>query len=49
MGLDAWIEAELKPCQLDDPVGARALQSFPTVSMTTAQIGRAGTTDHEVR
>ena len=40
LGIDGWIEAQLDPGKLDDPVAVQALKSFPTATMTTAQIRR---------
>src|SRR5262249_33708705 len=37
-GIDAWIDRQLAPDQIDDKVAARLLDSFPTVGMTTEQV-----------
>ena len=39
-GIDEWLEQQLNPGKVDDPVAAKALAAFPTVSMSTAQIRR---------
>ncbi|GIF49057.1 uncharacterized protein (DUF1800 family) [Asanoa ferruginea] len=39
-GIDEWLERQLNPGKIDDPVSAKALSAFPTVSMSTAQIRR---------
>ncbi|MEV4537974.1 DUF1800 domain-containing protein [Asanoa sp. NPDC049518] len=39
-GIDEWLERQLNPGKVDDPVAASALKAFPTVAMSTAQIRR---------
>ena len=39
-GIDEWLEQQLAPATIDDPVAEKALEAFPTVRMTTAQIRR---------
>ncbi|MDG4823113.1 DUF1800 domain-containing protein [Asanoa sp. WMMD1127] len=39
-GIDEWLEQQLNPGKVDDPVAAKALTAFPTVSMSTAEIRR---------
>ena len=39
-GIDEWLEQQLNPGKIDDPVSAKAVTAFPTVSMSTAQIRR---------
>jgi uncharacterized protein (DUF1800 family) len=41
LGIDAWIERQLQPADIADPVAGQALRAFPTVAMTTAQIRRS--------
>ncbi|RKR88158.1 uncharacterized protein (DUF1800 family) [Micromonospora pisi] len=41
IGVDAWIEQQLDPGKLADPVGEQVAGAFPTVNMSTAQIRRA--------
>ncbi len=38
MGIDAWLERQLNPAAIADPVGEQVLATYPTVSMTTAQL-----------
>ncbi|WP_203715196.1 DUF1800 domain-containing protein [Asanoa siamensis] len=40
LGVDEWLEQQLNPGKVDDPVATRALAAFPTVAMSTAQIRR---------
>ncbi|GIF64438.1 hypothetical protein Ais01nite_24730 [Asanoa ishikariensis] len=39
-GIDEWLEQQLNPGKVDDPVATKAMTAFPTVSMSTAQIRR---------
>ncbi|MGW4466768.1 DUF1800 domain-containing protein [Micromonospora sp. NPDC004704] len=41
VGIDAWIDRQLEPGRVEDPIGDQVLASFPTVGMSTAQIRRA--------
>jgi uncharacterized protein (DUF1800 family) len=38
MGVDAWIEAQLRPAAIDDPAADALLAKFPTVRMSTPEI-----------
>ncbi len=38
MGIDAWLDQQLNPASLPDPIVDEALKATPTVGMTTAQI-----------
>jgi len=38
MGIDAWLDQQLTPASLADPIVDEALKVTPTVGMTTAQI-----------
>ncbi|MFD1146808.1 DUF1800 domain-containing protein [Saccharothrix hoggarensis] len=38
LGIDDWIERQLRPEELDDPIADRVLEKFPLVSMTTAEL-----------
>jgi uncharacterized protein (DUF1800 family) len=40
LGIDGWIDAQLDPGSVADPVSDKALAAFPTVSMSTAEIRR---------
>ncbi|SNT13623.1 Uncharacterized conserved protein, DUF1800 family [Asanoa hainanensis] len=39
-GIDEWLEQQLNPGKVDDPVATKAMAAFPTASMSTAQIRR---------
>jgi uncharacterized protein (DUF1800 family) len=41
MGIDAWLERQFSPQNIADPMGEQVLATFPTVSMTIAQIRTA--------
>jgi uncharacterized protein (DUF1800 family) len=45
-GIDAWIDRQLEPDKIADPVIDQVLTAFPTVNMSTAQI-RAAVKDGE--
>jgi len=38
LGVDAWLDQQLDPGKIEDPVSDKALTAFPTVKMSTAQI-----------
>ena len=38
MGIDAWLDLQLQPAAIDDPVCDGMLKAFPTVGMSTAQL-----------
>ena len=38
LGIDGWLDRQLEPDKIPDPVADAALQTTPTVTMTTAQI-----------
>jgi uncharacterized protein (DUF1800 family) len=38
MGVDAWLDLQLQPAAVDDPVADGMLKAFPTVGMSTAQL-----------
>jgi uncharacterized protein (DUF1800 family) len=40
LGIDGWIDAQLDPGSVADTATDKALQAFPTVAMSTAQIRR---------
>jgi len=38
MGVDAWLDLQLQPAAIDDPICDGMLKAFPTVGMSTAQL-----------
>ena len=47
-GIDAWLDRQLEPDKIADPVAEQALRATPTVGMTAAQI-RATVKDNDYR
>ena len=41
LGVDAWLERQLSPAAIVDPVGDQVRAMYPTISMTIAQIRKA--------
>lgn len=41
LGIDAWLDRQLDPAGIDDPVAAQVVDQLPTAGLTTAQIRQA--------